>query len=235
MAKTSSSRAGSCSPPTAYVAPTKDADANAIRADVTIDHLITVRDLAAVDTADGVMFDVDTVTVHEIREHADYPGYRVRLTAGIGRWQGIAAWDVSTGDPIVPAPRTVRLDRVLGDPIELLGYARETTIAEKGVTILERGITSTRWRDYIDIVQLARHGIDTADLRRSADAVARYRGVALEPVGPHLADYGRVGQAKWAAWRRKGRLEAVSEDLLDDQVALVAGILDPVFGSAHPR
>ena len=155
------------------------------------------------------------------------------MKARIGPWQGFAAWDVSTVDPIVPAPRTVRLDRVLGDPIELLGYAPETTIAEKGVTILERGITSTRWRDYIDIVQLARHGIDTAELRRSAEAVARYRGVALEPVSPHLADYGQVGQAKWAAWRRKERLEAVSEDLLDDQVALVAGILDPVFASAH--
>ncbi|MFT4216320.1 MAG: nucleotidyl transferase AbiEii/AbiGii toxin family protein, partial [Micropruina sp.] len=51
------------------------------------------------------------------------------------------------------------IDRVLGDPIELLGYAPETTIAEKGVTILERGITS-RWRDYVDIVQLARQGIE---------------------------------------------------------------------------
>ena len=31
------------------------------------------------------------------------------------------------------------------------------TIAEKGVTILERGRTSTRWRDYVDIVALAEH------------------------------------------------------------------------------
>ena len=39
--------------------------------------------------------------------------------------------------------------------------APETTVAEKGVTILERGITSTRWRDFVDIVQLAeQHGID---------------------------------------------------------------------------
>jgi len=123
----------------------------------------------------------------------------------------------------------VRIDRVLGDPIVLLGYAPETTIAEKGVTILERGITSTRWRDYVDIVQLARQGINADELLRSARAVARHRGVTLEPVAPHVVGYGQIGQAKWAAWRRKERLEAVCEADLDKQLALVASYLDPVF------
>ncbi|WP_187289409.1 hypothetical protein [Xylanimonas cellulosilytica] len=41
--------------------------------------------------------------------------------------------------------------------------------------------------------------------------------------------YPRLGQAKWAAWRRKERLEAVCEASPDDQVALVAAYLDPVF------
>ncbi len=210
--------------------PTRDADANAVGADVTADHLIAVvHDIAAVETDDRVVFDLDSITVQEIREHVDYPGFRVRVGASIGPWKGTAAWDVSTGDPIVPAPRQVRIDRVLGDPIVLLGYAPETTIAEKGVTILERGITSTRWRDYVDIVQLARQGIDTDELLRSAQAVARYRGVTLGPSAPHVIGYGQIGQAKWAAWRRKERLEAVCEADLDEQMALVASYLDPVF------
>ena len=216
--------------------PTKDVDANAINAEVSTAHLSTVvHDIAAVDTPDGVVFDVDTITVQEIREQADYPGYRVRAKATIGPWQGVAAWDVSTGDPIVPAPRTVQIGRVLGDPIEILGYAPETTIAEKGITILERGITSTRWRDYIDIVQLAQHGVDADEILRSAQAVARYRDVHLEPVSPHLAGYGTVGQAKWAAWRRKEGLDSISEELLDNQVALVATILDPIFRAGPAR
>ena len=210
--------------------PTKDADANAISADVTAAHVAeVVRDVADAAVDDGVVFDIDTITVQEIRERAEYPGLRVRVKANIGSWQGVALWDVSTGDPIVPAPRRVRIDRILGDPIELLGYAPETTIAEKGVTILERGITSTRWRDYVDIVQLARTGVDADERLRSARAVARYRGVTLEPVGTHLAGYAAIGQAKWAAWRRKERLEAVCEANLDDQATLVASYLDPVF------
>lgn len=210
--------------------PTKDADANAVGADVTAEHLIAVvHDIAAVETDDGVVFDLDSISVQEIRERADHPGFRVRVGVSIGPWKGTVAWDVSTGDPIVPAPRQVRIDRVLGEPIVLLGYAPETTIAEKGVTILERGITSTRWRDYVDIVQLASQGIDTDELLRAARAVARYRGVNLEPIAPYVAGYGQVGQAKWAAWRRKERLEAICEADLDQQMVLVASYLDPVF------
>lgn len=214
--------------------PTKDADANAVSSEVTADHLSAiVQDIAAVETDDGALFDIDSISVQEIREHSDYPAFRVRVGASIGPWKGTAAWDVSTGDPIVPAPRQVQIDRVLGDPIVLLGYAPETTIAEKGVTILERGITSTRWRDYVDIVQLARQGIDTDELYRSAKAVARYRRVSLEPIAPHVVGYGQVGQAKWRAWRRKERLETVCEADLDQQMALVASYLDPVFSRGN--
>jgi hypothetical protein len=210
--------------------PTKDTDSSAVSVDITAEHLAqVVSDIAGIDVDDGVVFDLDSISVQEIRAQADYPGLRVRVAVSIGPWQGVAAWDVSTGDPIVPSPRQVSIDRILGEPITLLGYAPETTIAEKGVTILERGITSTRWRDYVDIVQLGHQGIDADGLLRSARAVARHPGVTLEPVAPHLAGYGAVAQAKWAAWRRKERLESVCEDNLDDQVTLVVSYLDSVF------
>lgn len=83
-------------------------------------------------------------------------------------------------------------------------------------------------------MQLAQNGVDAAELRRSAEAVAQYRKVTLEPVSGHLEGYGDVGQVKWVAWRRKQGLESVSAELLDDQVALVAEILDPIFSSGQP-
>lgn len=209
---------------------TKDADSNAIAADVAPAHLRrVVHDVAAIEANDGVEFLLDSLVVNDIREDANYPGMRLRLKVSIGSWQGAIAWDVSTGDPVVPAPRRVTLPRLLGQPITLLGYAPESTIAEKGVTILERGVTSTRWRDYVDIVTLGEAGIDIADLREAARAVAFYRGVELQVIGPILEGYGAVSQRKWAAWRRKERLEAVSEESLDDQIVRVAAILDPAF------
>lgn len=53
--------------------------------------------------------------------------------------------------------------------------------------------------------------------------------VELGPVGPLLAGYGDVAQPKWAAWRRKERLEEVGAASLDEQVAAVAALLDPIF------
>ncbi len=86
----------------------------------------------------------------------------------------------------------------------MLGYAPETTVAEKGVTILERGTTNTRWRVHIDIVRLAEeYSLDQDLLLESALAVARYRGVTLSPISAVVAGYGAIGQVKWAAWRRK--------------------------------
>lgn len=89
---------------------------------------------------------------------------------------------VAGSNRVALAPRRVRVPRVMGEVIEMWGYAPETIIAEKGVTILERGIASTRWRDYVDIVRLANtQQVDPNELRRSAEAVAQHRDVDLLP------------------------------------------------------
>jgi len=215
--------------------PTKDVDAEAVSASVTPEHIEqVVRDVAAVETDDGVSFDLDTVTVEEIRETAAYPGLRMRVTAYLGSQKIRVAWDISTGDPIVPAPKTVMVERVIGEPIQMLGYAPETIIAEKGVTILERGTTSTRWRDYVDIAQLPEHhAIDEQVLAESAHAVARFRNVQLQPIGPVVEGYAATGQmqAKWVAWRRKEGVEDISAENLDDQMLRLAQVLDGAFSS----
>ncbi len=184
-------------------------------------HLAQVaRDIASISVDDGVEFDTQSIDIQQIRDDADYPGLRLRMLARLHTGKGTIVWEISTGDPIVPTPRAVRLPRALGDDIEILGYAPETAVAEKGVTILERGITSTRWRDYVDIVQLSRsHPLDAAQLRSSAEAVAAHRGIDLHPVTPHLANYGAFAQPKWAAWRRKEGFDSISEEQLDDHAA----------------
>jgi hypothetical protein len=210
--------------------PTKDVDSEARSASVTAAHIEqVVRDVAAVEADDGLVIDLGSLGIQVIREAAGYPGLRMRVHGTVGTARVVVAWDISTGDPLVPSPKVVSIPRVLGEPIDMLGYAPETSVAEKGVTILERGITSTRWRDYIDIVQLAEHGLDRNLLLDSARAVARYRQVTLRPVADAVAGYGAASQAKWAAWRRKERLEDVCEPSLDDQMLEVIAVLDPVF------
>ena len=158
----------------------------------------------------------------------------MRVKAAVGLHSITVAWAISTGDPIVPVPTLVEVPRVLGEPFRALGYAPETVVAEKGVAILERGITSTRWRDYIDIVRLAEEcGLDSDLLLEAAQAIARYRQITLGPIAAVVVGYGALAQAKWAAWRRKEGLEDMSEADLDDQMTRVAAVLDPVFNKAQ--
>lgn len=216
---------------------TKDVDAEAINTTLSSANIAAVvRDLVEIGGDDGVVFDLAALDIQEIRDDAEYTGLRVRLPVGIGTWRGKVAWDISAGDPIVPVPRIVKIPRLLSDDFEMLGYAPETAIAEKGVTILERGVTSTRWRDYVDIVRLADvHVVDADLLLESATAVATFRGVVLRPIGSLLDGYGAFAQPKWAAWRRKEGFEGISHELLDDQVAAVAAVLDPVFARVLPE
>lgn len=123
--------------------PTKDADANAVNVDVTVDHLATVvRDIAEVAVDDGVVFNLDATTVQDIREQAEYPGLRVRVPASIGTWKGVAVWDVSAGEPIVPPPRKVTIDRILVEACCEERYRSRPRFLDSSFTRLYRS-----WRD----------------------------------------------------------------------------------------
>ncbi|MCI7550934.1 MAG: nucleotidyl transferase AbiEii/AbiGii toxin family protein [Actinomycetaceae bacterium] len=214
--------------------PTRDVDSNAIAATVIPESIAAVAEyLAEIDADDGVSFDSASMSVKVIRGEAQYPGVRLRMGASIGSWRGLFSWDVSAGDPVVPGPRTLVFNRLLGEPLKLLAYSPELTVAEKGVTILERGTASTRWRDYVDIVELGKRGLNKRELLAAARSVAQYRNVALKPIAPLLSGYGYIAQRKWAAWRRKEHLEEGAAELLDDQIAMVSAIIDPIFTTSQ--
>lgn len=106
-------------------------------------------------------FDLDSLSVQQIGDDADHPGLRLRMKARIAAWNGVTAWDVSTGDPPSRCRNRSDCPRIHGEHILVLGYCPETAIAEKGVTILERSTTSPRWRDYVEIVSSSRSSTST--------------------------------------------------------------------------
>lgn len=97
---------------------------------------------------EAVNFQVD---VRLIREGDDYSGLRVKIFAHVFTSALSFHLDISTGHPIRPDPRTVTVPRILGGEFEMLGYPLVMVVAEKAVTMLTRGTTSTRWRDIVDL------------------------------------------------------------------------------------
>lgn len=189
--------------------PTRDIDfaATGFTNDIT-DVEQRVRSIIEIHLNDGLEFDPDALAGEPIRDEADYNGVRVKITAKLATAQIALHVDVNFGDPIWPAPTEAVLPLLLGGSLRLRGYPDHMVLAEKIVTALERGEQNTRWRDFTDIAAIARtRSIRGTDLHEAISAVARYRQVDIESLGPLIAEMPALAQRKWETWRKKQRLE----------------------------
>jgi len=216
--------------------PTRDIDlqAQALENDTGTIRAATCE-IAAITLDDGVIFDIETATAEPIRDEAIYSGVRVTMTAQLATARPHFHVDTNVGDPISPAPKNVRLPRLLGGGIVLRGYPLAMVHAEKIVTAITRGTVNTRWRDFADIYMLARHhAINGPELARAIRRVAEHRKVRLLPLAQALDDYGQIGQQRWTAWRRRQRLEDRLPEQFGDVVEAVIDFADPaILGSAE--
>ena len=211
--------------------PTRDVDMQAI--DFVLDEERCREVAAAVarsDADDGVVFEAVPIRIEQIRDEEEYSGIRVHIRAQLHSARIAVKLDVSTGDPMFPEAQRVTMPHILGGEFTLMGYALETVIAEKAVTILQRGATSTRWRDYMDLRSLSRsRSFEAITLRKTIEEVAKYRGVMLSAPSVSLSGHDETAQQKWAAWRTKSDVEDITASALKDQLTEVSTFLDPIF------
>ncbi|MFC5931540.1 nucleotidyl transferase AbiEii/AbiGii toxin family protein [Cryobacterium melibiosiphilum] len=211
--------------------PTRDIDMQAL--DVTLDEAYlrrVVEAVAAIDADDGVDFDAETARVTPIRDEDEYSGLRIRLTAHLHTARLFVHMDVSTGDPIWPEPQLVELPGLLGDDFMIVGYPVATVIAEKTITMLQRGASNTRWRDYVDLRNLARrYPYRAGDVASAIAAVATHREVPLTSISDAVRGYDADAERKWAAWRSKTDIEEQSLPQLNDQLREIIAFLEPIM------
>lgn len=211
--------------------PTRDVDLQAEALDNDADNVrAVICEVAARRLDDGVVFDVDGATASLIRDEDAYSGIRVTMNAELATARPHFHVDVNVGDPITPAPQELHLPRLLGGEVVVRGYPLVMVHAEKIVTAVARGTVNTRWRDFADVYLLSRrHPLIGADLTDSVRQVARHRQVELLPLARVLEGYGEIGQARWAAWRRKQQLEDRVPYQFAEVVSAVVSFADPVI------
>ncbi len=188
-------------------------------------------EIGAIAIDDGVMFEIEMASAEQIRDEEIYAGVRVTMTARLASARQHFHIDMNMGDPISPAPKQVRLPRLLrrgGGPARV--SPGDGAHAEKVVTAIARGTVNTRWRDFADIYMLARHhAVNGTKLVRSTRRVSEHRQLQLVPLAGVLAGYGQIGQQRWAAWRRRQRLENRLPEQFGDVVAAVIDFADPAI------
>lgn len=91
-------------------------------------------------------------SIEEIREEADYPGYRLSIGAIFDKTRQMLRIDITTGDYVTPKEIEYAYKLMFEDrTISIMAYNLETVLAEKFETIITRGVANTRMRDFYDI------------------------------------------------------------------------------------
>ncbi|OZG60533.1 abortive infection protein [Bifidobacterium lemurum] len=157
---------------------------------------------------DGITFEVKEIS--EIRDEAEYPGYRAKLRAAFENMSIPFKIDFSTGEALTP--NAVRLNYPLTfdkGTIPLASYNLETLLAEKLETVLSRGTANTRMRDFYDIAALIKGEtpLDAQLLKAAFFATNHNRGnqASLEN-SSHILSKIRSDEhmaALWSAYQRK--------------------------------
>ena len=148
---------------------------------------------------DGLVLAPEHTRADAIRDDDEHAGVRDHLVYTLATAQLAFHVDVNVGDPVHPEPQDIYLPALLGGSITLRGYPMVTAMAEKIVTAMQRGAANTRWRDYADVLLLARdHPVHGTDLHAALSAVATHCDVTLTPLVDLLDDYPDLAQNRWA-------------------------------------
>lgn len=191
-----------------------------------------IASIARTEVEDGVVFDADTLKTVTIREDGQYHGLRLVMAASIARARLKLQLDVSFGDPVTPAPRSIDYPQHLTtETFQVLGYPLATVIAEKLATAVELGDLNTRDRDYADLYRLVcRNDIDGGEASAALAATAAHRGAKLEPLSHVITDLSSRRQSSYAAWlRRQGAAAHGYPERFTDVVSLVTTFADPLL------
>lgn len=111
-----------------------------------------IAECCGIEVHDGVVFDPRSVVAETMRKAGDYQGIRVTARGLLGKIKLHLQIDVGFGDVIVPKPVEIELPQLLdfGQPV-LLGYTRESAIAEKFHAMVVLDLANTRMKDFYDV------------------------------------------------------------------------------------
>lgn len=117
------------------------------------DAVRIINEIIHIEIEDNVRFEI--VKAASIMTDFEYPGVRLVLEARLDHLKQRIKIDLSTDDVITPSAIRYSYRLMFEDrSIELMTYTPETLLAEKIQTILARGITTTRMRDYYDVYEI---------------------------------------------------------------------------------
>ena len=188
------------------------------------------KEIAEIDVDDNITFDF--VDINDIRQEDEYGGFNVSLLGRLENVKVVVSIDIATGDPITPSSVSYNSRCLFDNEILIFAaYNFETIIAEKLQTILNRGVTNSRSKDFYDlyiIYKLRWNDINVSTLKEAFNNTCRYRntifssGHATEIKNQIENDLSM--QKRWESFSKKN--EFASDISFSDTISVLNIILE---------
>lgn len=208
---------------------TRDADFLG-HGDADPDRLIAdFGEIMAIDSDDGLAFDIDALAATVIREAMEYGGIRLKTAAYLERTRIPVTIDIGFGDAMADATQRIDYPTLLDLPApQVRAYPPATVIAEKFQAMVTLGVLNGRMKDCYDLwaIPLA---LDIADADLDAAICAtfarRVTPVPTErPPGLSAEMFGDEGkQRQWRTYATSLELNAVSLEAIIERIWALVG------------
>lgn len=133
---------------------TKDMDATLKSIPLEKDNVQKIiTEIILIPLDDNVTFKI--IDIKDIRFEDEYGGFKIHLLGTMEHLKINMFVELTTGDIITPKEIDYQYPCLFEDKkINILSYNIETVIAEKFETLISRGITNTRFKDFYDLHML---------------------------------------------------------------------------------
>ncbi len=181
---------------------------------------------------DGMTFDAETVSTSPITEEAEYRGIRALARGNLSNARVNIQIDIGFGDVVTPNAARIDYPTLLGFPApRLLGYSRESKVAEKFHVMVIRGTINSRMKDFFDIWLLSRYFDFDGSLLSKAIANTfsqRRTEIPASPVAFSSAfAHDQTKQTQWQAFIRQRKLEFAPIEF-SEVIDVLTEFLDPI-------
>ncbi len=195
-------------------------------------------EILAVESDDGIVFDMENITVEPIREQSDYGGLRVETTARLASARTKVQIDLGFGDAVTPQALEIDYPVLLDSPAPRIRvYPKETVVAEKLQAIVALGATNGRMKDFYDLWMMSRNfAFDGILLARAVAATFERRQTPIPeetPIGLSRSFAMDADAIKrWGFFRTRNVLSQ-SPGSFDGVIMDLNGFLIPVLRMAQ--
>lgn len=192
--------------------------------------LAVFAEIMAIETGDGLSFDVDALAASAIREEMEYGGMRLKTSAYLERTRIPVTLDVGFGDALADATQTIDFPSLLDmERPNIRSYPPETVLAEKFQAVIALGLANGRMKDFHDLWSVPKSlAIEKGALDTAIAATFKRRETPIpveRPVGLSAA------MAEDAAARQRWRAYIGSLDLPPVELAQV---VDEIWAVLEP-